>query len=130
MVGSSVHLLYGCDEMTDIVEPKHAALKWMCEMQEKEIESLRQQIAECQAENEKLRVALRQSCEDHRSESMYECGMYCAESESTIKRAKREALLEAIETLVNDEAYNIEKGYGSAYLPAINELRRMAKELE
>jgi hypothetical protein len=42
----------------------------------------------------------------------------------------REALLEAIEILVKDEACNIEKGYGSVYLPAINKLRHMAKELE
>jgi len=78
-------------EMTDI-DGKEAA-----EWKEPTIESLRQQLAECQAQ---------------------------------VKTAKREALLEAIEILVADEAYNVEKGYGSNYWPAINALKQRAKELE
>lgn len=42
-----------------------------------------------------LESALGQSCEEHRSEMMFECGMYCAGSEEAIRQAKRGALSDA-----------------------------------
>lgn len=94
----------------------------------KEYAEVSRELTECQAENNKLRGALRQSCEDHRSESMYECGMYCAESESTIKAAKREALLESM-AVAKETAQTLGFHQLTASIYEVV-LQKMAKELE
>jgi hypothetical protein len=73
---------------------------------------------------EKIDLLLRNNLDNDDAEE------YSEALDLAIKAAKREALLKAIEILVADEAYNVEKGYGSNYLPAINALKQMAKEKE
>ena len=131
MVGSRDYLLYGCDEMTDI-DGKEAA-----EWKEPTVESLRQQLAECQAREKVLRDAF--ACHINASTiySITDDVRIAQEAlalpsdstalETMLKAAKREALLEAASAIEKDA-----DRVGTAWVSGLHAdtIRRMAKELE
>ena len=150
MVGSSVHLLYGCDEMTDIVEqlrdtyPKtypFTAQPHMVHEAADEIESLRQQLAECQA-REKMR---QESIDDDPLSFTFldemdkvrdlPSGSTALDIPDVIRqrRWQREALLEAADWCKEDSE-RLEGAHDFDYAIGMNiaedKLRSMAKELE
>ena len=111
------------DYAANVIESLRQQLDQTIEDCAKKLNEQGKQLAESQARVKQLEAALGQSCEDHRSEMMYECGLYCAGSDEALKQAKREALLEAADQL--DDYVNTYTFYR-----ADQQLRRMAEELK
>ena len=134
MVGSRDYLRYGCDEMTDIVArlrdfDNRCMGDNACDVEEAadEIESLRQQLAECQAREKVLRDALEYINPQSRNAAL------AMPSDSTAldamkKQWQREALLEAI-AVSNETAQKLGIHQPTAFMYEVV-LSKMAKDLE